>query len=436
MIGLLGASTLLPANFSYQFAGFPDLGRNEVGGLALLFGYLLIVRPSQRNNRRMAWPEWIVGVQVLCVFFTVLTNQDVVQMGPFSRPGMSYYDSLGVIFRRMTMIGIPFLIGSRLIRSTEDAREVLKVIAAFGLLYLPLTLWEVRMSPQLHTQLYGYFPHSFFQQIRGNSYRPVVFTSHGLEAALFMATTMIATLGLAKSTTGRQQTRWLMLFFGLFGSLVLCRTLGALLLGMVGIGLLWAWRVQRTTLLALSCVVVLYPFLRTSGLFPTEELVSAAAVVSEDRAASLQYRFDNEDVLLEKAYERLSFGWGTWGRNLIYDVRSRQNASIVDGYWVLEIGQFGLLGFFSLFGLILTPMLLACRRLRGMSKCDQLVVITLCVLVITRALDLLPNSFPAPLTFFLAGTLIPFAMTKPAVARRPVRSPRRSVALQRAVPSG
>jgi hypothetical protein len=182
-------------------------------------------------------------------------------------------------------------------------------------------------------------------------------------------------------------------------------------------------------------VVVLYPFLRTSGLFPTETLVAAAESVSEQRAASLQFRFDNEDVLLEKAYERLIFGWGTWGRNLVYDGRSNRSASTTDGYWVLEIGQFGLVGFLSLFGILLTPMVLACRRLKGMRRTDRLAVVTLCVLLLIRTLDLVPNAFPTPFTFFLAGALTPFAMRKTASVRRQTVSSRRPVSRQTVVTS-
>lgn len=49
-----------------------------------------------------------------------------------------------------------------------------------GLIYTVPMLYEIRMSPQLHTIFYGYFPHSFGQQARGGGFRPVVFMGHGL----------------------------------------------------------------------------------------------------------------------------------------------------------------------------------------------------------------------------------------------------------------
>jgi hypothetical protein len=44
----------------------------------------------------------------------------------------------------------------------------------------------------LHTWVYGYFPHSFAQQLRYGGYRPVVFMGHGLLVALFAAIALIS----------------------------------------------------------------------------------------------------------------------------------------------------------------------------------------------------------------------------------------------------
>ena len=56
-----------------------------------------------------------------------------------------------------------------------------------GLIYVPLCLFEVRMSPQLHNMVYGFAQHSFGQTVRGGGWRPMVFMQHGLAVGLFMS---------------------------------------------------------------------------------------------------------------------------------------------------------------------------------------------------------------------------------------------------------
>ena len=56
---------------------------------------------------------------------------------------------------------------------------------------LPM-LFEIRISPQLHRWVYGYFPNdAFVQQMRGGGFRPVVFFPHGLALALFTAIALL-----------------------------------------------------------------------------------------------------------------------------------------------------------------------------------------------------------------------------------------------------
>ena len=69
---------------------------------------------------------------------------------------------------------------------------MLRGLVVAGLIYSLPMLFEVRMSPQLHTWIYGYFPHSFGQQMRDGGFRPVVFIGHGLGVAFFVMTTVVA----------------------------------------------------------------------------------------------------------------------------------------------------------------------------------------------------------------------------------------------------
>ena len=59
-------------------------------------------------------------------------------------------------------------------------RTLLISIFIGGLLYVPLCLFEIRMSPQLHKLVYGFHQHIFAQTFRFEGWRPTVFLQHGL----------------------------------------------------------------------------------------------------------------------------------------------------------------------------------------------------------------------------------------------------------------
>ena len=57
--------------------------------------------------------------------------------------------------------------------------ETVKVAIAVGifiggLVYAPLCLIEMRLSPQLHRWIYGYMANAFAHSVRGEGYKPTV----------------------------------------------------------------------------------------------------------------------------------------------------------------------------------------------------------------------------------------------------------------------
>src|SRR5690606_31397559 len=89
--------------------------------------------------------------------------------------------------------------------------------------------------------------------------------------------------------------------------------------------------------------------------------------ISEERALSLWFRFDQEDQLLERARERLLFGWGTYNRNRIFDPETGEDLSVTDGDWMLQLGTRGLVGFLGLYGLLAFAVVRAARRMKGIA---------------------------------------------------------------------
>jgi hypothetical protein len=410
----LGALVLLPANLAVDPPGLPPIDRHVIAGFASFAGYFLAAPARLRTRGRFGWPAILIGVQLLCSFVTANQNSDLLRYGDRILPGLSIYDAFGVVFNRLFLIGVPFYLGSRILRTQADLVSALRAIVWFGIFCVPLVLWELRMGPSLHQTIYGYYPSDLAGSIRGRSYRPIGLTASGLELAMFMATAVIACAGLvrarAKVLGVPAAAPLLLLLVGLAG----CKAMGAVVLGLfVSAMILWTGRrLQVAAMVVLSAVVMLYPLLRSEDLFPTRACVSAAEQVSQERADSLAFRFENEDLLLAKARERLAFGWGTYGRNRVFDDATGRDISTTDGYWIIEIGSFGLTGFLSFFALLVGPAILAARKLRFVPDPLRVTVVALAWIVLVRTIDLVPNGFFAPLSMFLAGGLMPFTRVR------------------------
>ena len=69
------------------------------------------------------------------------------------------------------------------------------------------------------------------------------------------------------------------------------------------------------------------------------------------------FRFDNEAKMLERATQRPWFGWGTYCRACLFDPWSGDQTSVRDGAWIIQLGNYGIVGFVGKFSLLLFPLL-------------------------------------------------------------------------------
>ncbi|GAB2516094.1 hypothetical protein GCM10008940_18410 [Microbulbifer agarilyticus] len=296
----------------------------------------------------------------------------------------------------------PFVLAALLVRDLKDGIKVLRLTAIAGLIYSPLMVIEVVMSPQLHTWIYGFFPHSFGQQMRFGGYRPVVFMGHGLLVANFAVVTLLATTGLWKA---KQKIFVMPMIFYVLWSLlmlIICKSVGAWLLGILGFLLLTFLPSRLSTLGAylLASAVFFYPILAIFNYIPHDKLLELAALFGPEKAGSLGFRFHNEEVMVAHGQERILFGWGGWDRNRIDGV-------VTDGYWIIKFSQFGLLGYLVFLGL---PMLAVKngQALLGKTKNRTLkqVIATYCVIIAMLMVDQIPNASQHNWVFFLYGAAV------------------------------
>jgi hypothetical protein len=415
---LLGGYLLLPVNTAFDFPGVPALDKTSIPNISALFGAILFAKGPVVRLPREWWVITLMVVYIISPMFTVLTNRDALQFGSFLLPGLRPYDAFSAAAYKGIDL-IPFVLGYNILKGPRAQDYVLRALVLAALGYSLLMLVEIRLSPQLHTWIYGFFPHSFAQQARDGGFRPVVFLGHGLLVAIFTTMALIAAAYLAQRREkffGVSAWFWVVYLAGL---LILCRSLGALMLGVAGIGVMFLFRRSRVRIICavVALTVLAYPLLRGADFVPVQAIANQIAAVNEERAASLQTRIDNEGILLAKANQRPLFGWGSFGRNRVYDEGTGQDLSITDGTWIIIVGSNGWAGYLAAFGLLCLPMVAAWRRGVRLSSTSA----ALSMILAVNLLDLLPNSSLTPLTWLIAGALI--ARNPKSGARRLLKKP-------------
>lgn len=406
MWSLLGGFMLLPSSLDVDLPLLPPVDKMSVTGLATLL--LCWIYGSQVPRPRRSIALYVLAlVFVLSPLLSSLDNSYELQTGGKSIPGFYPLTALKFAGRNLLTI-VPMYIGSRFL-STDSARSVLlKALPTAMVFYSLPMLFEIRMSPQLHRWVYGYFPHaSFAQQIRDGGFRPVVFFSHGLALALFTAVAVLAALVLARARIRVLGQKAGLVAAYLGGLLALCKSLGPAVYAVVLAPVVFLTRPRTWVKLAcaVSIVVCAYPLLRNHGLAPTQLVSQAASAISADRSKSFQVRVENEGVLLAKANQKPWFGWGGWGRNRIYDNWTGQDISVTDGGWIIQFGCYGWVGYLSLFGLLAVALF---KALRATDKEVTPASITrggLALLLGVYMADSIPNSTPLSLILILAGSI-------------------------------
>ena len=414
MASILGAYLLLPRNFGINLPAVPTLDKDSIPGLAAVLAAVLMVKGPRLQALAPAmvlpglWPRSRV-VRILFVLMlvgavaTVLTNGDMLQYGPVVLPALRPYDAGSSLGGTLFAL-LPFLLARKYLAHPDAQKALLIGLAVAGMAYSIPALYEVRFSPQLSRDIYGYFPHDWLQHLRAGGFRPVVFLEHGLWLAIFFCASFLAALALWRGASGGSRMRWLAASAWLLLTLVLSKGVGALGIGLLlgAMILFLPIRLQVMSTAVLALVLLVYPMLRGADMVPTETALTWAGRVDPDREASLRYRLDNEDILLAKANQRPAFGWGGWGRNRVFNDEGR-DISVTDGYWVVAIGTRGWIGYLAQFGLLLVPMILLGLRWKSLALTPA--TAGLAIALTANMIDLIPNATLTPVTWLLAGAL-------------------------------
>jgi hypothetical protein len=419
---IIGGHLLLPSETSIKFPMIPVIDKALMPAVSALLMCLImaprIKMPTDATSRTSRLVLFILlALVVVTPVLTILQNTQPIIDGRIFLPGLRLYDAYGLISQILVAM-IPLWLGFRYLNSHAGHRALLEAIAIGGLAYSIPALVEVRLSPQLHTWIYGFFPADFIQHIRAGGFRPTVFLNHGLMVGIFFCMSIIATAVLFREARreGRASFGWLAATVWLIVVLYLSKSLGALVIAITSalIVLFLGRRLQVALATGIAVIVMLYPMLRGAGWIPVDTAYNLALMVSEDRAASLKFRLDNEDALLDKANLKPIAGWGSWGRNSIFDPETGEMTSITDGIWLIYIGVYGWLGYIGRFGLLTAPIIIYALRHKTMGP--SYITPGLIMVLAALLVDLLPNAGLVNYVWLMAGAVAGIAVWRPAGA--------------------
>ena len=409
---MLGAVMFLPERVQVDPPVIPPLDKQSIATMCVLLGCFLRAPEKLFAAKPLRGWDLLFIFAIVCGFITNALNADMQTFGPVTIPGTTTYDSFAQSVKDGLVIFLPFFIGRSMYRGSGDLRIFLQILVVATLFYSLLALWEIRMSPRCNSDLYGFMQTDFQMTMRGGGYRPMVFMNGGLALAMFMLSGLLAAVVMRRANLrvelpfARMSATPVSLY--LTALIVLVKSTGAILYAIVAVPLLAFWRKPGLKLaVLLSILVISFPLLRATKVFPTEALVESFEEISEERALSLWFRFFNEDQLLERVSERQWFGWGGYGRYRVYDQFTGEDLSVTDGAWMIELGSRGITGFLLLYGMLVIPVFIAARRLKTIPGVpDKWLVSGLALIVALNATDLLPNGLFSYLPYYFAGVLL------------------------------
>ncbi len=410
---ILGAQLFLPVGTFFKLEMIPQLDKGSIPSVCAVVGCMAMTGRPLQLWRKFGPVEILIAMYVAGPLITSILNGDAIYVGNLVLPGVGIYDGLSAALGQFIAL-VPFFLSRQFFRGANDLELIFSTLTIAGVGYSVLLLFEIKMSPQLHLWVYGYYPSDFIQEMRADGgFRPMVFMGHGLAAAFFAMTAFVASGVLWRERVRVFPSISSGLVTGYLGAvLVLCKSGAALVYGAVLLPLV-RWvnvRLQLKFAVVFVAIALTYPIARIAESFPTDKIVSFAMSINEQRASSLRFRFDQEEHLLERASQRFLFGWGRYGRNRVYVEDWRGvggDASVTDGRWIITLGQFGLFGFLAEFGLLAFTVLRAARAVRfAKSSREAACLAGLGLIVSINLIELLPNSTLTPWSWLLAGALL------------------------------
>ncbi|WP_028584987.1 hypothetical protein [Desulfogranum mediterraneum] len=396
LVCVIGGMLFLPMT-GYSFSGFPDYSKETAIALGLILGGRLSGK-GQEFPLKIQLYDMLMIAWCLCPIASSLTNN------------LGIYDGLSSSLAQSLKWGVPYFAGRKYFCDKESLKDLLLALLIGGLLYAPLCLYEVRMSPQLSNIIYGFFPHSWVQHLRYGGYRPIVFMQHGLMVSLWIAIAATAALWCWRSQliTNVKGIPTSALFILLTITCFFCKSANGFFAFTVGCVLLKQPKLIYLTLLSIPCYLVL----RMNNVITIDDLTTFThQYLDTERVDSLAIRLLQEDLFYQRALEQPFFGWGGYDRGKPIDPHTGQPIKImIDSLWIITMRSRGFVGLITLFSAMLIGPWLWLQKVRKYKKDDPendfLPQVLLSLIVVLFMIDSLLNGMINSVYILISGALL------------------------------
>ena len=398
LAAFLVAWLFLPEATGYKIPMVPTYSKMTAATLGALLGVVIFDSPRLLAFR----PQWI---DLPILFWSA------GKVGASVTNGYGVYDGLVSVEYLILIWGLPWFFGRIYFSDSEGIRELAYAVVLGGLVYVPLCLFEARMSPQLHTWVYGFHQHSWGDTKRFGGFRPTVFMQHGLMVGMWMCMTGLLAWWLW--LTGSMRRFWLFSAGGCAGAIlvtaVICKSFGAVALLALGMTALWLARSMKTVLplWVLLLLAPAYMTVRVTGLWSGQGLVNLSSQVGNDeRASSLECRLNSENQFIHAVWRRPVFGFRGWYNTIeLWDADAGK--AIPDALWMIEFTGSGFVGLGALTLFLLLPPAVLLWRLRPgeLREPRTAAVVVLAIVCVLYMLDNLYNGMVNPIFALAAGAV-------------------------------
>ena len=396
----VGGWLFLPITVGYEVLGLPDYTKVVATIIGVVIGILLF-DAKRFLSFRVHWID--APVIIFCLWGATSSIST----------GKGLWDAFSVVLENSVLWGFPYVVGRVYFRDLESFRDLALGIVIGGLIYVPLCLIEIRMSPQLHIWIYGYHQHQFEQSIRFGGFRPTVFMQHGLAVAMWMVNATV--LAIWMQARGNLQRYPMLLVTVVSATLlvttVLCKSTGALTLMMVGLGAVFvaSFLQKPLPLLILIMISPLWMTSRTLDLINGQIVYDLFSLISEDRAQSFQIRLDQEEEIRQIALKTPICGGSRWWPNG------------ADQLWLIYFRNFGIVGIATFTAIFLIPGWILLRRIpfRQLCQPEWAPVTGMILIVVLYTIDNLLNGLVNPIFTVVAGALSSACAAEPSGAFSP-----------------
>ncbi|MEI7657137.1 MAG: O-antigen ligase domain-containing protein [Phycisphaerae bacterium] len=395
VVSFLAAWMFLPMG-GFRFEGIPEINKMSVTCVGALLGSV-IFDPSRLFRIKISPWDVPIIVWILAPLPSAVAN------------GYGAYEGFSLVFSQAVSWGLPYLLGRLYFSDLEGLRELAMGFLVGGLVYVPLVLFEARMSPQLHTWVYGFHQHEFLQSRRGDSWRPTVFMQHGLAVAMFMGTAALCAFWfwIAERKRGVRELPMWVVVAALYAAALICRSTYALMLMTGGTAVLFVSRRfrSRLALAAMVAVAPLYVLLRTLGGWDAQVMRWVANLIETRRLESLDTRLQSEDICWHAVQSSMVFGLG----RIDGIVMSRDGKGFIpDGLWLIALGRYGFVGLAAMLAALLVPVAVYLNRHspRTLFSAPYAGATAMAMVITLYAMDNLLNAMINPVYLLGAGGLL------------------------------